>query len=339
MTARREAPTMTLLRRRLLPLLHAAAIALAPGLAPPVRAAEAPYPSKPITIVYPYAAGGASDAMTRQIGELIAKALGQPVIVDARPGAGGSMALEQVVRAPADGHTLVLSASGTMAVNPHVYNLKYQPVDDLAAITLLVDVPFVVVTRPDFPAHSLKAFIAHAKAHPGRIAFANAGLGTQAHLTQMMFLKEAGITANVVPYRGGGNMLSDLIGGHIDALIDNAASQIPNVQAGKVRALFITTRERSASLPDVPTAQEAGLPGFVTSGWFGLAAPRGTPLAVIDRLQAVVVQGMARPEVRRKLLDAGWMPVGSSPAEAAARARADLARLGDIARRIELKKD
>ncbi|MNQ06696.1 Tripartite tricarboxylate transporter family receptor [compost metagenome] len=328
---------MTIHRRTF--VLNAAVSLCAASLATAARAAGPGYPSKPITIVFPYAAGGATDAMTRQIADLMAKALGQPVIVDAKPGAGGSMALQQVVRAHADGHTLVLMASGTMAVNPYLYDLKYKPVEDLAPIAILVDIPFVVVTRPDFPARTLKEFIAHAKANPGKISFANAGVGTQAHLTQMMFMKEAGISANVVPYKGGTGAIADLLGGHIDAMIDNAAAQVANVQAGKVRALFVTTRERSESLPGVPTAQEAGLPGFVTSGWFGLAAPKGTPQAVIDRLNAVIVQGMARPEARQRLIDAGWMPVGSSASEAAARARSDLARFGQIALQIGLKKE
>ena len=328
---------MTIHRRTF--VLNAAVSLCAASLATAARAAGPGYPSKPITIVFPYAAGGATDAMTRQIADLMAKALGQPVIVDAKPGAGGSMALQQAVRANPDGHTLVLTASGTMAVNPYLYDLKYKPVEDLAPITILVDIPFVVVTRPDFPARTLKEFIAHAKANPGKISFANAGVGTQAHLTQMMFMKEAGISANVVPYKGGTGAIADLLGGHIDAMIDNAAAQVANVQAGKVRALFVTTRERSESLPGVPTAQEAGLPGFVTSGWFGLAAPKGTPQAVIDRLNAVIVQGMARPEARQRLIDAGWMPVGSSPSEAAARARSDLARFGLLAPQIGLKKE
>lgn len=319
---------MTIHRRTF--VLNAAASLCAAPLATPARATGPDYPSKPITIVFPYAAGGATDAMTRQIADILAKALGQPVIVDAKPGAGGSMALQQVARANADGHTLVLTASGTMAVNPYLYDLKYKPVDDLAPITILVDIPFVVVTRPDFPARDLRAFIAHARANPGKISFANAGVGTQAHLTQMMFMKEAGITANVVPYKGGTGAIADLLGGHIDAMIDNAAAQVPNVQAGKVRALFVTTRARSESLPGVPTAQEAGLPGFVTSGWFGLAAPKGTPQAIIDRLNTVIVQGMARPETRKRLIDAGWMPMGSSPGEAADRARSDLARFGQM---------
>lgn len=225
---------MTIPRRTF--VLNAAASLCAASLATAARAAGPGYPGKPITIVFPYAAGGATDAMTRQIADLMAKALGQPVIVDAKPGAGGSMALQQVVRANPDGHTLVLTASGTMAVNPYLYDLKYKPVEDLAPITILVDIPFVVVTKPDFPARTLKEFIAHAKANPGKVSFANAGVGTQAHLTQMMFMKAAGITANVVPYKGGTGAIADLLGGHIDAMIDNAAAQVANVQAGKVRA-------------------------------------------------------------------------------------------------------
>lgn len=323
-------------RRTLLSALFSVCTA---ALVPPVHAADAPYPSKPITIVYPYAGGSASDALTRQIGEIISKALGQPVIVESKPGAGGSTGLEQVTRAPADGYTLVLTASGTMAVNPHIYNLKYKPVDDLVSITILTEIPFIVVTNRSFAPRDLKEFLAYAKANPGKVLFGNAGTGTQAHLTQVMFMKAAGISANVVAYKGGAPAATDLLGGHIEAMIDNAAAQVPNIQADKVRALFVTTQVRSASLPQVPTADEAGLPGFVASGWFGLAAPKGTPQPIIDKLNAAVVQGMARPDMRRKLLDAGWMPVGSSPAEATARARADLVRFGKIVQQIDLKKD
>jgi tripartite-type tricarboxylate transporter receptor subunit TctC len=304
-----------------------------------VAATEAAYPSKPITIIYPYASGSASDALARQVGEIITKASGQPVIVDAKPGAGGSTALELATRAPADGHTLVLTASGTMAVNPYLYNLRYKPVDDLASISILAEIPFIVVVNPSFPARSLSDFITYAKANPGKLSFANSGLGTQAHLTQLMFMKAAGITANIVPYKGGAPATTDLLGGHVDALVDNAAAQIGNIQSGKVRALFVTTKGRSASLPTVPTADEAGLTGFVTSGWFALAAPKGTPRPVIDKLNNVVVQGLAQPEMRKRLLDAGWTPVGSTPDEAVSRARSDLARFGQIARQIDLRKE
>lgn len=295
------------------------------------------YPDKRITIIFPYAAGSASDAMTRQFGEILSKALGQPVIVDAKPGAGGSIALEQVARAPADGYTLVLSATGTMSVNPHIYRLKYKPVDDLASISILVEIPFIAVTSLAFPARNLKEFIAAAKARPGAVSFANAGAGTQAHLTQMMFLKEASITANIVSYKGGAPMTTDLLGGHIDAVFDNAAAQMANVQTGKVRPLFVTTRTRSPMLPDVPTAEEAGLPGFVASGWFGLAAPKGTPRSIVEKLNRVLVDAVKDPEIRRKLLDAGWIPVGSTPEEAAARARSEQERFGLIVDQLGLK--
>lgn len=321
---------MTLNRRELL-----AALALG-SAGSGIRAAE-PWPTRPVTIVFPYAGGSAADVMTRQFAEILSKALGQPVVVDARPGAGGSTALEHVARAPADGHTLVLTASGTMAVNPHIYNLRYRPVDDLASITILVDIPFIAVSNLAVPAKDLREFIALAKARNGGVSFANAGIGTQAHLTQVMFLKAAGFAANIVPYKGGAPMTTDLLGGHIDAAFDNAAAQVANVQAGKVRPLFVTTRERSPTLPGVPTAEEAGLPGFVASGWFGLAAPKGTPQPVIERLNRILVGAMKEPATRRRLVDAGWMPVGSSPEEAAARARADLAGFGPVVGQLGLK--
>jgi len=303
----------------------------------PLAAGAASYPDRRIRIVYPYAGGSASDLLARQVGEILSKALGQPVVVESRPGAGGSLGLEHVAHSAPDGYTLAFSASGTMAVNPHLYNLKYRPVDDLVSITILVDIPFIVVTRPDFPAANLEEFVAYARANPGQVSFANAGFGTQAHLTQVLFMRAAGIEANVISYKGGPPAVADLMGGHIDAMIDNAAAQIGNVQARKVHPLFVTTRTRSASLPGVPTADEAGLAGFVTSGWFGLAAPRGTPQAIVDQINAVIVKAFARPDVRRKLLAAGWLPVASSPAAADARARADLARFGAIARDLRLK--
>lgn len=319
------------------PNRRSAIVALACAAAAASAAAAETWPARPITIIYPYAAGSASDVLTRQVGEMLSKALGQPVIVEAKPGAGGSTALELATRAPADGYTLVLTASGTMSVNPHIYNLKYRPVDDLVPITILTEIPFVAVTNLAFPAKSLKEFVAVAKARPGSVSFGNAGIGTQAHLTQVMFLKAAGIRTNIVAYKGGVPMTTDLIGGHIDAAFDNAAAQVGNVQGRKVRPLFVTTQERSPSLPEVPTADEAGLPGFVASGWFGLAAPKGTPQDIIDRVNKAVAAAFRQPATRKMLLDAGWIPVASSPEAAATRARADLARFGAIVSELGLK--
>ena len=316
--------------------LALAAIAASSWFVPSAMASDA-LQNRPITIIYPYAAGSASDLLTRQVAEILSHALGNAVIVEAKPGAGGSTALEYVARAPADGHTLVLSASGTMAVNPHIYKLRYSPVDDLVPITVLTEIPFIAVTNVDFPAKNLKEFITLAKKQPGQITFANAGLGTQSHLTQMMFLKAAGIEANIVAYRGGTPMVTDLMGGHVDAAFDNAAAQMANVRANKVRALFVTSPTRLESMPQVPTAEEAGLPGFTASGWFGLAAPKGTPQAIIQRMNQAIAEAFKKPEMRRKLIDAGWVPVANSPAEAAARARADLARLGAIVHQLGIK--
>jgi tripartite-type tricarboxylate transporter receptor subunit TctC len=302
----------------------------------PAAAADA-YPSRPITIVYPYATGSASDTLTRLVGEIITKALGQPVIVDSKPGAGGSTALEFVSKAPADGYTLVLSASGTMSVNPYVYKLRYNPVEDLVPITVLTEIPFIVVTNLDFAPKDLKEFIAYAKANPGRMTFGNAGLGTQAHLTQVLFTKAAAIDTNIVPYKGGAPAVNDLMGGHLNAMIDNAAAQVAHVQAQRVRPMFVTSRERSAALPTVPTAKEAGLDGFDTAGWFGLAAPKGTPPEIVARIQQAVAKGFAQPEIHKRLIDAGWTPVASSPDEARSRARADLERFGIAAKAIDLK--
>ena len=316
--------------------LALAAIAASSWFVPSAMASDA-LQNRPITIIYPYAAGSASDLLTRQVAEILSHALGNAVIVEAKPGAGGSTALEYVARAPADGHTLVLSASGTMAVNPHIYKLRYSPVDDLVPITVLTEIPFIAVTNVDFPVKNLKEFITLAKKQPGQITFANAGLGTQSHLTQMMFLKAAGIDANIVAYRGGTPMVTDLMGGHVDAAFDNAAAQMANVRANKVRALFVTSPTRLESMPQVPTAEEAGLPGFTASGWFGLAAPKGTPQAIIQRMNQAIAEAFKKPEMRRKLIDAGWVPVANSPAEAAARARADLARLGVIVHQLGIK--
>ena len=227
--------------------------------------------------------------------EVLQKALGQPVIVENKPGAGGTIALEYVSRAQPDGHTLAFTASGAMAVSPHLYKLRFTPTEDLAPITTLVEIPFVFVTRADAPERDLQSFIRKARATPGGVTSANAGIGTQAHLTQMLFLKAAGIDLNVIAYKGGAPAVNDLMGGHLDSMIDNAAAQAGYIQAGKVRGLFVTSKYRVAAYPDVPTAEEAGLPGFSAVGWFGLAAPRGTPDAVIQRLNAALVAGWANP--------------------------------------------
>jgi len=264
------------------------------------------WPTRSVSIIYPYAAGSASDTLTRLVSDILSKALGQTFVVEYRPGAGGSIALEHVSRAAPDGYTLGLSASGNMAVNPHVYKLRYDTTSDLTSIMTLVEIPFVVVTNLDFPAQNLKEFIAYNKKSPGTVTFGNSGTGTQAHLTQVLFNRASGIDPIVVPYKGGPLAVNDLLGGHLDAMIDNAASQVPHINSGKVRPLFVSSKTRTAALPGVPTAREAGLDNFETSGWFGLVAPKGMPAAIINRIQHTVAQAFADPTIQKRLTDAGW---------------------------------
>lgn len=312
-----------------------AALLLTCGLTP-AFAADA-YPAKPITIVYPYAPGSASDTMTRLLGDAMSKKLGQPVIVDSKPGAGGSIATEHVVRAAPDGYTLLLSASGTIAVNPHIYKLRYNPVDDLAQISIAVEVPFVFVVGKDFPAQDYAAFKALSNQKPGGLTSANAGLGTQAHLTQAAFAKLAGVNLSILGYKGAAPAVNDILGGHVDSMMDNAASQIPYVTSGKTTALFVTSDYRFDAYPKVPTAKELGISGLVPAGWFGLAAPKDTPPAVINKLQAALVASLDEPDIQRKLKDLGWVIVGNTPKEALERARADYTLLGQVVRDIDLK--
>ncbi|CAB3634670.1 Bug family tripartite tricarboxylate transporter substrate binding protein [Achromobacter pestifer] len=312
-----------------------AALLLTCGLTP-AFAADA-YPAKPITIVYPYAPGSASDTMTRLLGDAMSKKLGQPVIVDSKPGAGGSIATEHVVRAAPDGYTLLLSASGTIAVNPHIYKLRYNPVDDLAQISIAVEVPFVFVVGKDFPAQDYAAFKALSNQKPGGLTSANAGLGTQAHLTQAAFAKLAGVNLSILGYKGAAPAVNDILGGHVDSMMDNAASQIPYVTSGKTTALFVTSDYRFDAYPKVPTAKELGISGLVPAGWFGLAAPKDTPPAVINKLQAALVASLGEPDIQRKLKDLGWVIVGNTPKEALERARADYTLLGQVVRDIDLK--
>ncbi|WP_438857386.1 Bug family tripartite tricarboxylate transporter substrate binding protein [Achromobacter spanius] len=314
---------------------YLAALLLPCGMAPALAADT--YPAKAVTIVYPYAPGSASDTMTRLLADAMAKRLGQPFIVESKPGAGGSIATEHVVRAAPDGYTLLLSASGTIAVNPHIYKLRYNPLDDLAHISIAVEVPFVFVVNKDYPAQTYAAFKALDKSKPGGLTSANAGLGTQAHLTQAAFAKRAGLDLSIIGYKGAAPAVNDILGGHVDSMMDNAASQIPYVTSGKTTALFVTSDYRFSGYPQVSTAKELGITGLVPAGWFGLAAPKGTSPAILEKLQVALAASLKDPDTQRKLQELGWVVVGNTPAEALARARADYDVLGQVVRDIGLK--
>ncbi|MCV6901403.1 MAG: tripartite tricarboxylate transporter substrate binding protein, partial [Achromobacter xylosoxidans] len=236
-----------------------------------------------------------------------------------------------------DGYTLLLSASGTIAVNPHLYKLRYDPVRDLAQISIAVEVPFVFVVGKGFAAQDYAAFKALSQRKPGGLTSANAGLGTQAHLTQASFAKLAGVSLAIVGYKGAAPAVNDVLGGHVDSMMDNAASQIPYVTTGKTTALFVTSDYRFDGYPDVPTARELGITGLVPAGWFGLAAPKGTPAEAIATLRAALAASLDEPPMREKLKALGWVIVGNTPEQALERARTDYERLGQVVRDIGLQ--
>lgn len=294
------------------------------------------YPAKPITIVLASAPGGASDLLARLAGEAMQKALGQPVVVVTKPGAGGSIGMESVVRAPADGYTFLLTASGSVAINPHVYKLNYDPLQDLAQVTILADVPFVLVANKDFPAKGYQDFVAYAQRRPHEVRMGNAGPGTQQHLTQLIFAKAAGVDLNIVPYKGSAPATTDLIGGHIETIIDNVVVQKAYIETGKVAPILTTNPTRLAILPNVPTAQELGLP-FTSVAWFGLAAPKGTPDRIIRRVQGAIASAFEQPAVKNQLLSAGLTPLASTPEVAAQRVKSDFERFGKAVKEFGLK--
>lgn len=300
-----------------------------------LNAAAQPYPVKPITIVLASAPGGASDTLARMAAEAMQKDLGQPVVVVSRPGAGGSIGVESVARATADGYTFVLSSSGNVAINPHVYKLSYDPAQ-MEHVSILVDIPFVLVANKDAGPKTLKELIELARRSPGQVKMGNGGLGTHQHLTQLIFAKAAGIDMSIVPYKGSMPATTDLMGGHIETIIDNVGVQKPFIESGKVRALLTTSPVRVPALPNVPTAMELGL-RFSSVAWFGLSAPKGTPPDIVKRVQASLAAAFARPDIRKTISDAGMIPLASTPEFASDRVKQDFEKFGVAVKAFGLK--
>ena len=274
------------------------------------------YPTKPIRLVVPFAAGGATDVLARLVGERLTASLGQQVVVDNRPGAGGNIGSDIVARAEPDGYTILMGAVGTHAINPSLYpKMPYDPVKDFAPVTLVASVPNVLVVNPEVPANSVQELIDLAKAKPGELNFASSGNGTSIHLSGELFKAMTGTDIVHVPYKGSGPAVTDLLGGQVQMMFDNMPSSLPHVKAGKLRALGVTSAARSPALPEVPTIAEAGVPDYDATSWFGIQAPAGTPEPVVARLQGAIVQALGEPEMRQRMADLGAEPVGDTPAE------------------------
>jgi tripartite-type tricarboxylate transporter receptor subunit TctC len=273
------------------------------------------YPVRPVRVVVPFAPGGATDIVTRIVGQKLFEAWGQTVVVDNRAGAGGNIGGDIVAKAPADGYTLLMTSGSIVTANPYIFKkLPYSPEKDLVAVTNVASGPQVIVVNPSFAAKTLKDFIAAAKAKPRSFSYGSAGIATQTHLAAENFLYTAGIDVSHVPYKGEGPALTDLLGGQIQMVTPNLSAAIGFVQQGKLRALAVTSKERVRQLPDVPAAAET-LPGFENLGWFGFVAPVGTPKAVIDKIYQDTAKVLQGADIRTRFEQLGMVPVGNAPAD------------------------
>ncbi|RZI69685.1 MAG: tripartite tricarboxylate transporter substrate binding protein [Variovorax sp.] len=321
---------MSALNRRTFALATVAA-AGALSLAPLAAHAQAAYPSKPITIIVPFSAGGTTDILARVVGLYMGTDLGQPVVVDNRAGAGGNIGGQAAARATADGYTLFMGTVGTHAINQSLYKkMPFDPIKDFAPLSRVAMVPNLLVANPSQPYKNVKEMIAYAKAHPNKINFGSSGNGSSIHLSGELFKQMAGVDMQHVPYRGSAPAVSDLLGGQISVMFDNMPSAIPHVKGGKLRALAVTTAKRSPALPDVPTIAEAGVPGYEATSWFGLLAPASTPAPIVAKLNASILKALADPEVKKKLAEQGAEPFGEKPEQFAAFIQAETAKWGKV---------
>ena len=273
------------------------------------------YPSKPIRIIVPYPPGGFNDTLARTLGQKLTASWHQPVIVDNRPGGGSTIGTNIAAKAAADGYTLLI-ASFAFAVNPALYNsLPYDPDRDFAPVVLAATTPNLLVVNPQMPAYSVKDLVAFAKANPGKLNYASAGNGSSNHLSMELFKMLTGIDIVHVPYKGSAPAVNDLLGGQVNLMFDNAPNVLQQVKAGKLRALAVSSRQRSPIVKDLPTVAEAGVPGFDVSVWFGVIAPAGTPRPVIDRLNMEINAILKFAQIRQAFTNQGVEPAGSSPEE------------------------
>ncbi len=272
------------------------------------------YPAKSIKIVVPYPAAGTPDILARELAAKLTGALGQQVIVDNRPGAGGNIGSEMVAKSPPDGYTLIMATVATHSINQALYKkLPFDPIKDFAPIILVATTPNVLVVNPNLPIKSVKDLISLAKSKPGEIRFSSGGNGTSHHIGGSLFQTLAKVDMTHVPYKGSGAALPDLIGGQVDIMFDNLTSSIPHIKSGKLRAVATTGLARAIALPDLPTVAESGVPGFEITAWFGLLAPANTPQAIIDRLNLEVTKILKQPEMKAKLIAQGAEPAPGTP--------------------------
>ena len=296
------------------------------------------YPTRVVRVVVPQAPGAQSELFARMLGQKLGESLGQSVINDPRPGAGGAIGAEVAARAAPDGYTLLFGTNSTHGSNPALYaRLPYDPVRDFAPIALTVGMPYVLSVHPSLPVTSLKQLIAFAKSMPGQLYYASAGNGSTHHLSGELFKSMARINIVHVPYKGGPPATAATVGGEVSMLFNTVGSVQPSVKSGRLRALAVTTTSRSGALPDVPTMAEAGLPGFEMQSWFGLLAPAGTPRPIISRLNAETIKALNTPEMKSAIATMGANLMSGSPEQFADHIKSEIGRIGEIVKAAGIK--
>jgi tripartite-type tricarboxylate transporter receptor subunit TctC len=322
--------------RRTVLRLGAALLAAGAGAA---RAQPAPWPSRPVRMVIAFAPGGPTDIVARVIAQKLSEQLGQPVIVENRPGAGGNLAAEIVAKAPPDGYTLFYNTSA-ITIGPALYGkVNYDTLKDFAPISTTATNPMVLMVHPSLPPKTAKEFVDYAKAHPGKLNYGSSGSGTITHLATAALASQLGLQMTHVPYKGSAPALVDLAAGNVQLMTDTVNSAMPYLKDGRMRALAVTMPRRLAVLPDVPTLSETVMPGMEMTAWQGIVAPAGTPAPVIQRVHAEVQRALASPDVRAKLQAAGTEILGSTPEEYAAYIRSEMARWAKIVKETGAKAD
>jgi tripartite-type tricarboxylate transporter receptor subunit TctC len=316
--------------------LRAALAAL--GLAFAAVAGAQAYPTKPIKLIVPFAPGGVTDNSARVIADALGQRLGQPVIVENRPGASGNIGTTQVAQSAPDGYTLVLGFDGTMVINPHVFaKMSFDTVKDFAPVTKLGDAALLLVAHPSVPAKNMKEFLALAKAKPQPWPYGTSGTGGTPHLAGELLKLRTGIDFVHVPYKGGGQAITDVLGGQIPLVFTAIATAQQHVKAGKLTPLGVPSPKRSPALPDVPTFIESGLPGFEAVSWVGVFAPAGTPRPIVDKLQREIAAVLKTDTVKERYAALGIEPVGNTPEEFARQVQDDLARWGEVVKKAHIQ--
>ena len=290
------------------------------------------YPSRPLKLIVPFPPAGATDIVGRIVAQKLSERLGQPVVVENRPGAGGSLGSDLAAKATPDGYTILIATSSTHSIGPALQKLPYDPIRDFAPITHVANVPNVLVVSPKLPAKNLAELVALARSQPGKLNYASAGVGSITQLNAELFKMIAKVDIVHVPYKGTQLSIPDLANGSVSMLFDSLASAVPNIKSGNVRPLALNAPRRSALFPDLPTLAEAGMPEFDLYTWFGMFAPAGTPPEAVARIQREVVAGLKSPDVLERFAAVGAEPVGSTPAEFVERIRSDAAKWGEVIR-------